>query len=138
MTAHANTDEPTEHACGTCTLCCKLMRVPELDKPAARWCDHCAPDAGCRVYAGRPESCRGFRCLWLMDRRFPDALRPDRCHALVATNGAADDFVVHVDPAHPEAADAPAVRSLVAALCASGRRVYRLCGDSTVLMETTD
>jgi hypothetical protein len=30
-------------ACGTCTLCCKVVAVPELEKAAGEWCKHCRP-----------------------------------------------------------------------------------------------
>ena len=41
-------------ACGTCSLCCKVLSVFELAKPAGKWCTHCRPGNGCDVYATRP------------------------------------------------------------------------------------
>lgn len=85
--------------CGECTLCCKLMGVPELKKPSAKWCVSCDQGKGCTVYEERPQSCRNFQCFWLMDENFPDEFRPDRIHALAAFNDVKDSCVLHVDPA---------------------------------------
>lgn len=63
-------------SCGPCTLCCTLMGVDELDKPAAQKCAHdCGK--GCRIYDDRPTSCREFSCLWLLGS-FPSYARPDK------------------------------------------------------------
>jgi hypothetical protein len=52
--------------CGTCSLCCKLYEVSELDKPDDVWCRHCRPGkGGCSIYQNRPSSCVKFVCLWL-------------------------------------------------------------------------
>ncbi len=52
-------------ACGNCTMCCKLLRIEELDKPVGEWCRHCDIGKGCRIYDSRPEPCRGFNCGYL-------------------------------------------------------------------------
>jgi hypothetical protein len=57
----------TGRECGSCSLCCKLLDVPEAGKPNHEWCPHCRPGHGCRIYAQRPDICRGFACLWLCD-----------------------------------------------------------------------
>ena len=33
--------------CGSCSLCCKVYNVPEIEKPAGKWCRHCTPGKGC-------------------------------------------------------------------------------------------
>lgn len=66
--------------CGTCTLCCTLTYVPELDKPERVTCEHCG--AGCRIYAGRPKSCADYRCAWLAGE-MSEAMRPDLSHVMV-------------------------------------------------------
>lgn len=63
-------------SCGTCTLCCKLMIVPELDKPQGTWCAHCAPRSGCKIYETRPQSCRDFYCGYLTSPGVSEAWRP--------------------------------------------------------------
>jgi Fe-S-cluster containining protein len=68
--------------CGTCTACCTIMAVTELNKPARWACPHVA-SAGCGIYAARPESCRAFNCVWLRGAIGDDeSLRPDRLGVL--------------------------------------------------------
>ncbi len=68
-----------DRTCGTCTLCCKIMPVLELEKHAMTWCKHCDIGKGCKIYDNPPQSCRTFNCLWLTNGWMPDSLRPDRC-----------------------------------------------------------
>lgn len=124
----------SKRSCGDCSLCCKLLRVVELDKPEGRWCRHRAPGAGCGVYADRPPSCRFFQCFWLIDEAFPDDLRPDRCHAFVAANDGPDSVVIHVDPAHPDAIRRKPAADLVPALLKVYERVFVVCGDEKAMM----
>lgn len=49
--------------CDGCTLCCELLRVPELDKPAGIMCDHC-DGTKCTIHTDRPEVCRKFECVY--------------------------------------------------------------------------
>jgi len=69
---------PDRH-CGTCTLCCKLLPVRELEKDANTKCRH-QSSKGCGVYRrpGFPDSCRLWSCRWLVDDDTADMLRPDR------------------------------------------------------------
>jgi hypothetical protein len=61
--------------CGSCTLCCKLLPVQELNKKANERCRH-QRLTGCRIYLDRPVSCRVWSCRWLIeDVQLP---RPDR------------------------------------------------------------
>ncbi len=53
--------------CGTCTLCCKVYALPELEKPPGVWCKHCAPGKGCKIHDAPPDPCRLFNCLWMTD-----------------------------------------------------------------------
>ncbi len=79
------------NVCGTCTLCCTLMKVTmEPPKPARERCGHCAV-LGCGIYADRPEPCRTFECMWLASHRapdftMPDEMRPDRCGIVIDMN----------------------------------------------------
>jgi hypothetical protein len=71
--------------CGTCTLCCKLVEVEDLQKPAGRWCGFCSSGQiypahkGCQIHdqPQQPAACKRFRCLWLAGD-WPVDLRPDR------------------------------------------------------------
>ena len=71
--------ETAAKACGTCSMCCKLPSIAELEKPAGVWCQHVLKGKGCGIYEARPEVCRAFRCSWLRDPDSPDSWRPDRC-----------------------------------------------------------
>tara|TARA_R110000787_G_scaffold70330_1_gene156424 strand:- start:219 stop:869 length:651 start_codon:yes stop_codon:yes gene_type:complete len=51
-------------SCGDCTLCCKLVPVPALQKEGHEWCKHCAIGEGCKIYKDRPLDCQGFECFW--------------------------------------------------------------------------
>lgn len=90
-------------ACGTCTLCCKLLRIAELDKPKGEWCEHCAVGKGCRAYATRPRSCRGFFCSYLTQAALDDRWLPARAKLLVYPGGDGSWLNVVVDPARPDA-----------------------------------
>jgi len=64
-------------SCGTCSLCCTVLRVDELGKRAGEDCRHQRGDKGCGIYEARPPICRSYRCLWrqggLEDDERPDA-----------------------------------------------------------------
>lgn len=36
--------------CGDCGLCCKIMGVTALEKPAGRWRRHFGKTTGCTIY----------------------------------------------------------------------------------------
>ncbi|MDR3518330.1 MAG: hypothetical protein P4M00_21250 [Azospirillaceae bacterium] len=124
----------SSRSCASCTLCCKLMGVPELKKPAARWCSDCDQAQGCTVYERRPPSCRNFACFWLMDDQFPDEMRPDRIHALLAFNDTPDSVVLHVDPAHPAAVRSAEVSALIDALLKNYQKLFVLMGRHSAML----
>ncbi|WP_448190165.1 hypothetical protein [Azospirillum sp. sgz301742] len=124
----------SSRTCGECTLCCKLMGVPELKKPPARWCESCDQGKGCTVYDERPPSCRNFQCFWLMDENFPEDFRPDRIHALAAYNDTPDSCVLHVDPGKPKAMRSAEVRALTDALLKTYAKVFVLIGKESALL----
>lgn len=90
-------------SCGECSLCCKVMGVPEV-KPDYQWCPHCKPGrGGCGIYSTRPDRCRDFHCQWLIDSRFKDYWYPKRAKILVDTKIEGETTVVCfiVDPDYP-------------------------------------
>ena len=91
-------------SCGSCALCCKLMEVPELDKPAGRWCRHCRPGNECSIYNdnGRPDVCRSYGCMWLSSD-LPERWQPSRCKFVVTHKPSLHRMQVMVDPAYPDA-----------------------------------
>lgn len=110
--------EKPKRECGSCTLCCKLLPVKELRKPANTRCNY-QRHTGCRIYKNRPLSCRFWSCRWLTNHEGQAALlpRPDHVHYVIdmiadkiliqdnetkeAIEG--DVLQIWVDPAHPDA-----------------------------------
>jgi hypothetical protein len=94
----------------SCSLCCKLPYVVELNKPIDTWCQHARPGCGgCAIYPDRPFSCRGFICGWLSgELEVGDEWFPARCKMIIAPRVpphtlADQGMLVTVDPAYPNA-----------------------------------
>ena len=71
-----------DNKCGTCTACCKVYSIPEFNKPAGDWCQHCDVGKGCKIYDQRPPRCVEFQCFWLQAQEklnLPIEARPDKC-----------------------------------------------------------
>lgn len=108
--------------CGECSLCCTLLPVEEIEKPAGASCCHLSRLGGCSVYARRPLGCRLWSCRWLTDPRTESLPRPDQCHYVVDIGtdqiviGDSDKFAlevlqVWVDPKYPDAHRCERLRS---------------------------
>lgn len=115
-----------QRACGDCLLCCKVLPVPDIEKPANKWCEHAKIAHGCKIYANLPQSCRTWSCLWVLDAGLPPELQPHKSHvifdmmtdqiAAVGLGGEVDQHEVvqlWVDPIYPEAHRRPIVRELI-------------------------
>jgi hypothetical protein len=87
--------------CGDCTLCCKVMAIEELAKPAGSWCPHCKPRRGCLVYADRPGECRTFSCMWLVNELLDESWKPNRSKLVLTTSD--DGIEIRCDPGYPDA-----------------------------------
>jgi hypothetical protein len=83
--------------CGDCSLCCKVLGIPELDKPKDAWCPNFAAGAGCRIYEDRPPSCHNFSCRWLNDLTMGPEWKPSVCKMVLDSRP--HMLTVHVDPA---------------------------------------
>ena len=83
--------------CGDCSLCCKVLGIPELEKPKDAWCPNFAAGIGCRVYADRPPSCHNFACRWLTDPMMGPEWKPSVCKMVMDAKPRL--LAVHVDPA---------------------------------------
>lgn len=111
--------------CGDCQLCCSVLPVRELNKPANTRCPHQRFHKGCNNYARRPAPCKLWNCVWLTGKDTGDMRRPDRVHYVVDI---VPDFIkirddqtgemtafeviqVWVDPKHPNAHRDPALRA---------------------------
>jgi hypothetical protein len=113
--------------CGTCNLCCKLLEIPVLEKPAEEWCTHCDRSRGCTIYEARPAPCRDFVCLWLgsqtTPKPLPAALRPDRAGILFYYVKNFRELNGVTDPGRTGAWNAPVVQALLKAVSRTGRTI---------------
>lgn len=75
----------TGRECGKCSLCCKLLHVIELNKPANQWCKHCRPGyGGCTIHDTRPDICRGYFCGWMLSKNVSEEWYPLRSHMILS------------------------------------------------------
>ena|SRR5689334_20633998 len=89
-------------ACGTCTLCCKVIAVTDFDKLPGVWCLHCIRGKGCGIYETRPTDCRTFFCEWMLTASLGADWKPERAKfALVFGEGG--HLTAFVDPGFPSA-----------------------------------
>jgi hypothetical protein len=115
----------TVNHCGNCTACCRVFAIPEFDKPAGKWCQHCAIGKECRIYESRPQVCRAFECLWLQSQRIPGAafeleLRPDKCKVVFSPTTNQNIMSATTMPGAPLAWQAPKVKALIDRLVKGG------------------
>jgi hypothetical protein len=119
-------DALLKRRCGDCTLCCKLVPVEGLNKPANTRCRH-QSRKGCAVYARLGEvspECRLWNCQWLVDPDTRELSRPDRARYVIdvmpdfigmQNNETGETISVPVmqvwcDPQYPDAHRDPALR----------------------------
>lgn len=91
-------------SCGSCSLCCKVFPVPEVDSARSVMCRHCIPGKGCGVHASRPAICRNFFCNWLLLDTLGPEWQPEQAKMVLQTIAFPDalGLVVHVDPDFPD------------------------------------
>ena len=112
--------------CGTCTACCKVFAIGELDKPAGKWCDHCDVGVGCKIYEQRPLACSSFECLWLLSQkrdpqeRLPAELRPDRSKVVLSPTTNPDIMAATTMPGSPDAWRRPLMANLIKTMIRGG------------------
>lgn len=102
---------PDVNKCGTCTQCCKTLKIKADDGSVlseyGTWCPLVDIGVGCRDYGNRPKVCREFACLWLQSQdrpepeRLPLALRPDKTKVVLVVGESS--VVAHVDVHRPNA-----------------------------------
>jgi hypothetical protein len=95
--------KPSGRSCGTCTLCCKVMKISELNKPQGAWCPNCKAGNGCTVYAERPRECRDFNCGYLTNPELGEEWKPSHSKIVVVPVPGGKRIAVHVDPQRPDA-----------------------------------
>ena len=89
--------------CGSCSLCCKLLAIEELNKPRNQWCKLCDAGRGCRTYDSRPHECREFNCGFLTLPQLGSAWYPQAAKLIVCPEPGGHTIFVHVEPSRPDA-----------------------------------
>ena len=89
--------------CGSCMMCCKVPDIPEFNKPSGIWCPHAVIGKGCGIYNSRPNHCRTFYCLWMLDASFGPEWKPERSKFVVYLQQNNIHTQIAVDPAFPNA-----------------------------------
>jgi hypothetical protein len=127
---------PAGRDCGSCTLCCKLFPVPELDKPAGRWCRHIAQGRGCGIHATRPQVCRDFFCQWIYNPALGPEWKPERARFVLSIYPGSNTLLVSADPGAPAAWRGPlylpSLRRWAEAALAQGDQVLVFTGNRAV------
>ena len=89
--------------CGSCTLCCKVFRIVEVEKEAGQWCRHVLQGRGCGIHATRPEVCRHFFCFWMQNATLGPDWKPERSKFVLYREMEGKRLVVASDPSAPAA-----------------------------------
>lgn len=99
----AGADQPLVpgRECGTCTMCCEVLRIEALAKPELTPCTH--QQGGCSIYPVRPSACREFFCGWRALPFVGTHWYPPDSGMMVFPMAAEKRLTVHVDPARAEA-----------------------------------
>ncbi len=90
-------------SCGTCTMCCKVFRIPETGSPPGHWCRHVVQGRGCGIHPTRPEACRTFFCHYLRNGNLGPDWKPERAKFVLYTELGGRRMVVATDLAAPSA-----------------------------------
>ncbi len=102
--------------CGSCTLCCKLLHIPEFDAPAGIWCSQCNPKKGCNIYGNHPKQCKEFQCLWTLgvDK---EENRPDKSKMVMKFVLAKQDKIlqlqIYCDKGYPHVWRTPFIQKMI-------------------------
>ena len=124
--------------CGDCGLCCKLMGVTALEKPAGKWCRHFSKAGGCAVYADRPDDCRVFNCLWLLTDALGPEWKPTVAGFVLHSEQGGARLIVESDPARPHDWRREPYQSTLRRWTAAGQEVLVFAGLRGVRLGTVD
>lgn len=116
--------------CGDCQLCCTLVPVRDIDKPAGKRCKHQRFGKGCAIYGRHPIDCQLWSCVWLTEpEQLRDMRRPDRAgycidpcadfivmrHTITGEEFRPEVVQIWCDPKRPHAHRDPALRDYLEA-----------------------
>ncbi len=84
-------------------MCCELLAVQEINKPANTLCPHCDEGQGCRIYDLRPKQCRLFNCHFLTNPKLREEWRPSRSRIVLVVTPDGQRIGAYIDPKRPDA-----------------------------------
>lgn len=93
----------TQKTCGTCSICCKIVAVAELNKPAHQWCVHNVPRKGCGIWGKHPDACKVWQCGWILMPHLDERWKPEKCGFIIRTRFQIQQLVIDVEPSKPNA-----------------------------------
>ena len=67
-------------SCGECTMCCELLPIKALNKPANVMCNFCINK--CTIHGNHPDECKIFECAYFQMSKVHIDLRPDNCKVI--------------------------------------------------------
>lgn len=124
-----------DRECGTCSVCCMLPQITELDKPVNVPCQHLKSDltviGQCSIYERRPGSCSNFECLWRQGHIGGEAHRPDKIGIMWTVN---KDDTYQAWEVSEGSADNEKVRYMLAKIAQSLVFIFRRRNKSNSLM----
>ena len=120
-----------KNTCDGCTLCCKLLEIPELNKPVNEYCSLCKVNSGCSIYNTRPQSCRDFNCLYIT-HNLTERLKPKNCHVVFEKLKDCPVYLALIDPDYPQALESEAVKVLIMQLLQDNFSVVTTAGAGRV------
>jgi hypothetical protein len=90
-------------SCGNCTLCCKLLKITETEKPQGLWCKQCTVGAGCKIYSSKPSECTNFYCEYLLNPELDERWKPSSSKIIITLGLNGNRIEAHVDQSRPDA-----------------------------------
>jgi hypothetical protein len=125
---------PTTRTCAGCDMCCTVLEIAALSKPAWTRCSHLMEGGkGCGIWGDHPPACKTYVCLWRMsDVVLPQEMFPADCGFLLTIDNVATwptTVNVCVDPKTPDAWDTPRNRAIFAKLAATWNCSVAIVGE---------
>lgn len=134
--------------CGACNLCCKLLAVPDINKPRGIMCWNTGFHGGCSRHAEKltaPDmaACATFECVWLQSQRRENPVerqhpnwRPDHVHVVMGPESPVEEglLFIHVDPDYPSAWRTEPVSTYLEELLSRGARLHIYIGNVEVAL----
>jgi hypothetical protein len=129
--------------CGSCMLCCKVLPIAELSKPAGIMCNHAVAGEGCGIRQRRPSACHRFFCGWRLDPNIGPEWKPEICGFVMWISSHYWALMVTVDPDRPLAWKAEPYYSRLRewsarALEENKRIVAMVRGEATIILPDRD